>query len=220
VPSTENAKAYWDAVACPNLGVVNTWWFTLQDAAPVTPNPSFGIVGSTLSTTPLYDLSCSNVVSSSSAAQSSTATGTSSSVVGSSTGSSTIVGGGSGSSVTASSVASSILSGASSLSVAASSVLASSGGGLSPSQGGGVGGSSALSGYGANPSSTGPTASITQSVGSNGTSVVTGSIKPTGTASSSTTTPSQSIQPASAGTILSGSVVVVLGAFLAVIAAL
>lgn len=66
-PSTENAKAYWDAVGCNTLfGKVNTWWFTLQDASPQTPNPSFGVVGSTLSTTPLYDLSCSNVTSSSS----------------------------------------------------------------------------------------------------------------------------------------------------------
>ena len=32
--------------------------FTLQDASPTVPSPSFGIVGSTLSTTPLFDLTC------------------------------------------------------------------------------------------------------------------------------------------------------------------
>jgi glucan endo-1,3-beta-D-glucosidase len=61
VPSIANAKTYWDAVGCPNFGKINMFWFTLQDAAPVTPNPSFGIVGSKLSDTPLYDLSCKDV---------------------------------------------------------------------------------------------------------------------------------------------------------------
>ena len=67
VPSLQNAKTYWDAVGCGRLfGQVNTWWYTLQDAFPTTPSPSFGIVGTTLSNTPLYDLSCSGVSSSSS----------------------------------------------------------------------------------------------------------------------------------------------------------
>lgn len=61
VPSTQNAKAYWDAVGCPNFGKINMYWFTLQDAAPVTPNPSFGIVGSTLSDNTLFDISCKDV---------------------------------------------------------------------------------------------------------------------------------------------------------------
>jgi glucan endo-1,3-beta-D-glucosidase len=66
VPSTQNAKTYWDQVGCARaFGKINTYWFTLQDAYPTTPNPSFGIVGTTLSTTPLYDLSCSSVSSSS-----------------------------------------------------------------------------------------------------------------------------------------------------------
>ena len=82
VPSTENAKAYWDQVGCGRLfGKVNTWWFTLQDAFPDAPNPSFGIVGAgssivSVPTTPLYDLSCSDassdVPSTASAAPSST----------------------------------------------------------------------------------------------------------------------------------------------------
>jgi len=67
VPSLQNAQTYWDAVGCGRLfGRVNTWWYTLQDAFPTTPNPSFGIVGSTLSNNPLFDLSCSGVSSSTS----------------------------------------------------------------------------------------------------------------------------------------------------------
>lgn len=76
LPSVENAKNYWDVVGCGTLfGKVNTWWFTLQDAAPATPNPSFGLIGSTLTTTPLFDLSCKDVkpVSSSSSSPSSSA---------------------------------------------------------------------------------------------------------------------------------------------------
>ncbi|KAF2140877.1 glycoside hydrolase family 17 protein [Aplosporella prunicola CBS 121167] len=59
VPGLDHAQTYWNQVGCQNLfGSVNTWWYTLQDAAPGTPSPSFGLVGSDLSTTPLYDLSC------------------------------------------------------------------------------------------------------------------------------------------------------------------
>ena len=58
VPSVENAETYWQEVACALEGKYNTWWFTLQDADPTTPNPSFGIVGSDLSSEPMYDLSC------------------------------------------------------------------------------------------------------------------------------------------------------------------
>lgn len=59
-----NAKTYWDQVGCNKLfGKINTYWYTLQDAFPTTPNPSFGIVGTDLSTTPLFDLSCSGASS-------------------------------------------------------------------------------------------------------------------------------------------------------------
>jgi glucan endo-1,3-beta-D-glucosidase len=58
VPGIANAQTYWDAVGCTAFGTINTYWFTLQDAYPTTPAPSFGIVGTTLSTTPLYDLTC------------------------------------------------------------------------------------------------------------------------------------------------------------------
>ncbi|BFZ57375.1 hypothetical protein PYCC9005_004427 [Savitreella phatthalungensis] len=60
VPSTQNAKAYWDAVGCGLLfGQVNTYWYTLQDASPQTPAPSFGLVPSgSPSQQPLFDLTC------------------------------------------------------------------------------------------------------------------------------------------------------------------
>ncbi|PWY68014.1 glycoside hydrolase [Aspergillus sclerotioniger CBS 115572] len=82
IASIANAKIYWDEVGCPLFGNTNTWWYILQDAAPTTPNPSFGIVGSNLTTTPLFDLSC-NTTSSSSSAAASSATGSSTGSAGS-----------------------------------------------------------------------------------------------------------------------------------------
>ena len=77
VPSPANAQTYWDQVGCGLLfGKTNTWWFTLQDAYPTTPNPSFGIVGTTLSDTPLYDLSCSGASTSASSIPAAQATAT------------------------------------------------------------------------------------------------------------------------------------------------
>ncbi|KAL3955376.1 hypothetical protein ACCO45_010939 [Purpureocillium lilacinum] len=61
VPSTENAKVFWDEVGCPMFGKTNVWWFTLQDGSPTTPNPAFGVIGSELTKKPLYDLSCDNI---------------------------------------------------------------------------------------------------------------------------------------------------------------
>ncbi|KAI9698252.1 MAG: hypothetical protein M1820_007522 [Bogoriella megaspora] len=59
VASVANAERYWDEVGCAAFGKINTWWFTLQDIDPNTPSPSFGIVGGpTLSTQPLYNLTC------------------------------------------------------------------------------------------------------------------------------------------------------------------
>lgn len=60
VASVANAETYWQDVACTVLGEINTWWYILQDAQPTTPSPSFGIVGSTLSSKPLYKLKCTN----------------------------------------------------------------------------------------------------------------------------------------------------------------
>ena len=60
VPNTDNAKKFWDEVGCGLLfDKMPTYWYTCIDALPVTPSPSFGVIGSG-STTPLYDLSCSN----------------------------------------------------------------------------------------------------------------------------------------------------------------
>lgn len=60
-PSIENAQSYWDSVGCERLfGKVNTWWFALQDTAPETSNPDFGILGKDLDPSkPLFDLTCS-----------------------------------------------------------------------------------------------------------------------------------------------------------------
>ena len=77
VPSIANAQTYWDQVGCGLLfGKTNTWWFTLQDAYPTTPNPSFGIVGTTLSDTPIYDLSCAGASTSASSIPAAQATAT------------------------------------------------------------------------------------------------------------------------------------------------
>ncbi|KAJ4864610.1 hypothetical protein T069G_01140 [Trichoderma breve] len=72
IASTANARSYWEQVGCPNFGKTNVWWYTLQDAAPDAPNPSFGLIGSTLTETPLFDLSSSSKPATSSAAASST----------------------------------------------------------------------------------------------------------------------------------------------------
>jgi len=93
VPSIQNAQTYWDQVGCAIFGKINAWWFTLQDSVPTTPSPSFGIVGSTLSTTSLYNLTCpavsaidnEAVSSSSTSSPSSTATPTEEAAVPSST---------------------------------------------------------------------------------------------------------------------------------------
>ncbi|KAK8252858.1 glycoside hydrolase superfamily [Phyllosticta capitalensis] len=71
VPSIDNAKKYWDDVGCSLFGNINTWWYTLQDTAPNPIPLPFGIVGSTLSTTPLFDLTCPSVSNSSSLSASS-----------------------------------------------------------------------------------------------------------------------------------------------------
>ena len=74
VPSLANAQSYWDTAGCNfAFAKYNTWWYTLQDYGS---SPSFGVVGETLSSTPLYDLSCgaaSNSGSSSSSSSSSAA---------------------------------------------------------------------------------------------------------------------------------------------------
>lgn len=58
VPGLDAAQTFWREVGCPMFGVTNVWWFTFQDGAPTVPSPAFGVIGSTLTTKPLYDLSC------------------------------------------------------------------------------------------------------------------------------------------------------------------
>ncbi|OHW95362.1 glucan -beta-glucosidase [Colletotrichum incanum] len=74
VPSLENAKKFWDDVGCPMFGKTNVWWYTFQDSSPTTPNPSFGVIGSTLTNKPLYDLSCDKASSGSSSSASASST--------------------------------------------------------------------------------------------------------------------------------------------------
>ncbi|KAI1095857.1 glycoside hydrolase family 17 protein [Rostrohypoxylon terebratum] len=89
IASTSNAETYWQDVVCPLLdSKTNLWYYTLQDATPDTPNPSFGIVGNKLQTTPLFDLGCNNTKSSSSSSSSAGASSTASGSSGSGSGSS------------------------------------------------------------------------------------------------------------------------------------
>jgi glucan endo-1,3-beta-D-glucosidase len=100
--STANAETYWKAVACKLIGEVNTFWYTLRDAEPTTPSPSFGIIPANVDSDPLYDLSCSkkSTSSSSSSKASSSKTKTaalvSTSTAANSESTSTVVGAGAG----------------------------------------------------------------------------------------------------------------------------
>ncbi|KAI9743841.1 MAG: hypothetical protein M1818_002575 [Claussenomyces sp. TS43310] len=201
VPSLANAKTFWDEVGCPSFGKVNTWWYTVQDANPTTPDPSFGIVGSTLSTTPLFDLSCSNVTSSSSSSSSSPSSTASSSTA----------------SGAASSASASLVSSARS----AASNLPSSGG-LTPSQtaGNGVGSGSASATASVTSSGTVPT-------GVSGSAGASSGLIPSGTAGNSsaiaTGTPTSTglaLATAAAATFSGSMVGGALGAVVAIMAAL
>lgn len=70
--NTKNAEEYWNKIACKYLESddMNVWWYTLLDAQPKTPSPSFGLIDSTDSS-PNYDLSCKNADLSSSSSSSS-----------------------------------------------------------------------------------------------------------------------------------------------------
>ena len=73
--SIKNAKTYWDEVGCSLFGKTDVYWYTLVDANTDTEKqPQFGLVGTTLKTTPLFDLTCPVVKSSSSASGGSAAT--------------------------------------------------------------------------------------------------------------------------------------------------
>lgn len=76
VPSTANAETYWQEIACAIIPKYNVWWYTLDDSIPTTPNPSFGIIGSDLSSAQLYDLSCkANSTATATSSSSATSTG-------------------------------------------------------------------------------------------------------------------------------------------------
>lgn len=75
VASIPNAQTYWDQVGCALFGQINTWWFTLRDSYPTTPSPSFGIVGTNLTTTPLFNLTCPAIVQNKASDSSSSASG-------------------------------------------------------------------------------------------------------------------------------------------------
>jgi glucan endo-1,3-beta-D-glucosidase len=206
--SLANAKTYWDVVGCPRFGNVNVFWFTLEDTDNgATPKESFGVT--TLgSTTPLYDLSCSNISSSSSSSVvSSTATSTKS---GSGTATT-----GTGASISSAASVSSAASAASS--AASAGDVASSGSGLSPSKGVG-------SGYGSGSNATAtPTGSSSGGSSSSGNATgLSTTLKPTatGTSSSSGSTSTGATVSTGAASAFSGSVVGVMGAVFAALAVL
>jgi len=73
--SIKNAKTYWDEVGCSLFGKTDVYWYTLVDANTDTEKqPQFGVVGTTLKTTPLFDLTCPVVKSTSSSSGSATIT--------------------------------------------------------------------------------------------------------------------------------------------------
>jgi glucan endo-1,3-beta-D-glucosidase len=196
VPSLANAKTYWDEVGCGMLfGKVNTYWFTLQDAYPITPNPSFGVVGTTLSTTPLFDLTCPAVTASSNTDPSST---------------SSPQGAGASSPTASASVVASASTAA---------TTASQSGGLTPSEGAGNGVVSSVK----SATTTAPVASsvATISSNSNSTSMVTSVVSGNGSVSISSPT---STGPATASTngaaATAGPMFGAIGAMMAVMAAL
>ncbi|KAI2624236.1 glycoside hydrolase family 17 protein [Hypoxylon sp. NC1633] len=160
IASTKNAETYWKEVVCPLLASgTNLWYYTLQDAAPDTPNPSFGLVGNKLTTTPLFDLSCDDTTtssSSSSAGSSSTTKATASSTA---SGSASSSGSGSGSSTTESGASSTSLGnsggspgGVNSAQISSQESATVTPTGVSPSETGSGSGSGSNSGSGASSS--------------------------------------------------------------------
>lgn len=175
VASIPNAKQYWDQVACPLLGNVNTWWYTLQDAGA---SPSFGVTSGATDTTPIYDLRCSSSGSSSSSLDPgslSTDPGSSSADAGSS---STDAGSG------ATSVASSS---------AVSSAPAASGTGVASSAGA-IPSASSASGFRSSSTAVAstPLTSATSAAGSSGSGSSSGSSGSSSSGSSTSTSPSAS----------------------------
>merc|ERR1712144_74687 len=159
-PSTENARSYYEAVGCNTLfGKVDTYWYTLVDAnTAVDSQPQFGIVGTTVSSKSLFDLSCDAPKSTSSKSASKTATATSAS--GSATGSAS---GSVSGSVTGSATASA--TGTTLVQVSTSGAAASGTGSSSGSGSGSGTGASATTGTASGPSSTSTTLTTTNAAG-------------------------------------------------------
>ncbi len=205
VANTENAKTYWQEVGCPRFGVVNTWWYTLEDTDNnASPNPSFGIApGSPLSSTPLFDLSCDGVKSSSSSVKAS-------STASSASGSATASGGATASTSATGSAASSKISSVSSA-VAGGSIV-STGGGLSPTK-------PAVDGSAGTVASTGSGSTATGVSGGSGNATLLTTATPTGAGSGSgTATTSLAVATGNSAATLAHPIVGVMGGLLAAIA--
>jgi glucan endo-1,3-beta-D-glucosidase len=217
VPSVANAQTYWDQVGCPNFGVVNTYWYTLEDTDAAQTNPSFGIApGNPLSSTPFFDLSCKAVSSSSSSTgPTSSATPSTSASVGTGQSSVSLSVSSSVSPSTSTSSTSNPASSpppqttgsanptSSSASSVSTSVVATGGSGLSP--GGGAGnGIGSPSGTGAAPSTI---TSATGGSGVNGTSTgLKTTAKPTGSGTTTGTSTAPLTQSTNGAALFSGSI--------------
>jgi len=211
VANTDNAQKYWQQVGCPRFGVVNTWWYTLEDTDNnASPNPSFGIApGSPLSSTPLFDLSCAGVSSSSSSSSSAKPSSTAS-----------IASVSQSASASASASASSAISSASTALTGGG--IVSTGGGLSPTK-------PAVDGSAGTASATGTTGSTATGVsGGSGGSGGSGSgnntllttATPTGTGSGSSASTSPAVATGNSASTLGGPIVGVMGGLLAALALL
>ncbi|KAK7749147.1 hypothetical protein SLS62_008435 [Diatrype stigma] len=88
VPSTENAKKYWQDIGCKKLfGKTPTFWYNLRDSNP--DNEMKFAVSKDLTTEPLFDLSCDGITADEPSSSASGTASATSKPTGSSTGSAT-----------------------------------------------------------------------------------------------------------------------------------
>lgn len=88
VPSTDNAKKYWQDIGCKKLfGKTPTFWYNLRDSNP--DNEMKFAVSKDLTTEPLFDLSCDGIKDDDSSSSASGTASATSNPTGSSTGSAT-----------------------------------------------------------------------------------------------------------------------------------
>jgi glucan endo-1,3-beta-D-glucosidase len=149
VASTKNAKAYYDAVGCKLFGNTNVFWYTLVDANTDPSQPQFGVVGTSLSSTPLFDLTCPAASSSTSASATKTGSSTSGAASAAKTG---------GASVTSVTSAGSTATGTAVKSVSGTTLVAS----VSSAAGGSTAATTAAGGV---PAGTSTTAATTRATG-------------------------------------------------------